>query len=343
LINGAAGKYLPLQFAQDEKGLHLNLPARSFEELAYVIRLRFDGGIPAFDNFADFDTSRYYHLVPAGGSGDLVLGAVMELTAARKDTANQWGLKAVGKGVYAFLSRKDGAGSFEYDTASHALVPAVFTGGANQLWKIQDARNGVFTISNLQDRDLRLSLGSAAAEGMPAAVSSSTAKPSSTWRLEEVCDLKQAAYRANTIPGVIEAEDYDIGCPGDAYRDRDEVNEGGLYRPDSGVDIGACDTGGYTLGWTHAGEWTAYTVAVSKSGVYRVSFHVASGQSGAKFHLESDGANLTGTIDVPNTNGFQNWIALERTVRLDAGSHVLRIVIDGDFVNLDKMDFAAVG
>ena len=84
-------------------------------------------------------------------------------------------------------------------------------------------------------------------------------------------------------------------------------------------------------------------MAVTKSGVYRVSFHVASGQSGARFHLESDGANLTGTIDVPNTNGFQNWIALERTVRLDAGSHVLRIVIDGDFVNLDKMDFAAGG
>jgi hypothetical protein len=32
---------------------------------------------------------------------------------------------------------------------------------------------------------------------------------------------------------------------------------------------------------------------------------------------------------------------LERTVRLDAGSHVLHVVIDGDYVNLDKMIFEA--
>jgi hypothetical protein len=151
--------------------------------------------------------------------------------------------------------------------------------------------------------------------------------------------LPQEPFKANTIPGVIEAEDYDTGCSGDAYRDSDEINQGGLYRTDQGVDLGECSAGGYTLGWTHAGEWTAYTVNVAESGTYNISFHVASGQVGAKFHLESDGANLTDIVDVPNTKGFQNWIVIERTAELTAGTHVLRVVIDGDYVNLDKMNF----
>jgi alpha-L-fucosidase len=341
LINGAAGRYLPLRFAQDEKGLHVTLPARSFDELAYVIKLHFDGGIPAFDNFADVDTSRYYHLVPAGGSGDLVLGAGMKLTATRKDAANQWGLKAVRPGVYAFLSRQDGSTTLACEAGTGALVSAQFTGADNQLWKLDDARDGEVVITSVADPASRLGLPAAPAADVRAALTGSAGQAPAAWQLVPVCDMKQEPFKPHIIPGTIEAEDYDLGCTGDAYHDSDEINEGGLYRPDSGVDIGACDTGGYTLGWTHAGEWTAYTVTVTKAGTYRASFHVASGQTGAKFHLESDGAKLTDPIDVPNTNGFQNWIMIERSVRLDAGSHVLHVVIDGDYVNLDKMIFEA--
>ncbi len=46
LINGAAGKYLPLTFRQSKEGLIINLPERSFEEMAYVLKLNFNGKIP---------------------------------------------------------------------------------------------------------------------------------------------------------------------------------------------------------------------------------------------------------------------------------------------------------
>jgi alpha-L-fucosidase len=46
LINGAAGEYLPLTFRQDEEGLMISLPERSFEEMAYVIKLSFRRKIP---------------------------------------------------------------------------------------------------------------------------------------------------------------------------------------------------------------------------------------------------------------------------------------------------------
>ncbi len=41
LINAEAGKYLPLKYSQNPEGLTISLPDRSFEEMAYVIRLTF--------------------------------------------------------------------------------------------------------------------------------------------------------------------------------------------------------------------------------------------------------------------------------------------------------------
>jgi alpha-L-fucosidase len=49
LINGEAGKYLPLTFQQNAEGLTVHLPERSFEELAYVLKLSFDGEIPSLN------------------------------------------------------------------------------------------------------------------------------------------------------------------------------------------------------------------------------------------------------------------------------------------------------
>ena len=47
LIDGEAGKYIPLDYLQDKEGLTISLPDRSFEELAYVVRLTFRRKIPA--------------------------------------------------------------------------------------------------------------------------------------------------------------------------------------------------------------------------------------------------------------------------------------------------------
>jgi hypothetical protein len=57
------------------------------------------------------------------------------------------------------------------------------------------------------------------------------------WKLLEICEMKQEALTPHTIPGTIEVEDFDTGCPGDAYYDRDEINEGDQYRFIEGVEI----------------------------------------------------------------------------------------------------------
>lgn len=134
------------------------------------------------------------------------------------------------------------------------------------------------------------------------------------------------------IPGTIQAEDFDTGGEGNAYHDTEPANLGGQYRPSEGVDIGTCTDGTscYTVGWTHAGEWLLYTVAVPTAGNYTLQVRVASAGLGGTFHVELNGVNKTGSMTVPNTNGWDTWQTITKSVSLDAGWQVLRLVFDSN-------------
>ncbi len=340
LVNGEAGKYLPLTFKQDTSGLVVSLPERTFEELAYVLKLSFDGKLPILDRYADLDCAPHYYIIPGENTGSLVLGSDLTLTARRKDPANHWSLKSAGRGFYQIHSRENAKRVVECSMPGRELIISDFGGNDNQIWKFENAHNGLLRISNKQFPDVVLSLDAALTEGKKAGLNTPEKGPPSAWKLVVVCEMKQEAFKPHVVPGSIEAEDFDTGCPGDAYYDRDDVNEGGQYRLDQGVDIETCAVGGYDVGWTHAGEWMAYTVTVSKTATYQVSFTVASSYDSGKFHLACDGVDKTGTISVPNTSGFQNWEVVRKAIPLDAGQHVLKLVVDGDFFNLDKLVFA---
>ena len=83
-------------------------------------------------------------------------------------------------------------------------------------------------------------------------------------KLPSSCDwkkfLKNLIKRSLSIPGTIEAEDYDLGGQNNAYFDNDYENQGGEYRED-GVDVVTNDNG-YAIGYTEVGEWLEYSVNV---------------------------------------------------------------------------------
>jgi hypothetical protein len=275
LINGEAGKYLPLIFKQDTEGLTVSLPERSFEELAYVLKLTFDGKIPKLDKYADLNCAPHYHLVPGDNTSSLVLGSDLTLTGKRKGLSNQWKLEPAGKGIYKILNRENAKG-LECSTSGHDLVISNITGKDNQFWKIDDAHNGLLKISNKQLPNFVLSVNAALDEGRQAGLLSSENGSLFGWKLMEVCETKQEAFKPNPIPGTIEAEDFDTGCAGEAFYDTNEINEGGQYRLNEGVDIEKCSAGGHNVGWAHTGEWQAYTVTVSKTATYEISRKAAS-------------------------------------------------------------------
>jgi alpha-L-fucosidase len=337
LINNESGKYLLLDYKQTPEGLIVNLPEKSFEELAYVLKLSFDGKIPELDNFAKVDCNPYYYLIPGEGSESLVLGSDLTLTGKRKELANQWKLVSFGKGYYKIENRENLAKVIESAGSSDELAITDFSGKDNQVWEIENSYNGLLKISNKQFPTRILSINTGLTIGNKASLLNSDKGSFFGWKLKEVCEIVQSAYKPLFIPGTIEAEDYDNGCPNDAYYDKDDINEGGKYRINSGVDIENCSAGGFNVGWTRAGEWLAYTVTINRSANYRVSFYVASVLESAKAHLACDGVDLTGAIAIPNTGAYQKWEIVQRQVNLEAGKHQIQFVIDSDGLNLDKM------
>jgi alpha-L-fucosidase len=339
LINGEAGKYLSLTFRQTNEGLIINLPEKSFEDLAYVLKLSFDGKIPALNKYADVDCTPYYYLIPGDNSGNLVLGSDLTLTGKRKDLANQWKLVSLGRGYYKILNRENNKKVFEYVDSANEPVITDFSVKDNQIWKIENSFNGLLKISNKQFPNRILSINITLTEGNKAAMLNTDNGSFFGWKLREVCEIMQSAYKTNSIPGTIEAEDFDNGCRDDAYYDKDNINEGGEYRLNSGVDIETCSAGGYNVGWTKADEWMAYTVTIGKTSEYRISFYIASALDNAMAHLECNGTDITGVIAIPNTGAYQKWEVVSRTAKLEAGEYILKFVIDADGLNLDKIVF----
>jgi hypothetical protein len=135
-----------------------------------------------------------------------------------------------------------------------------------------------------------------------------------------------------SLPGTVEAEDFDNGGEGVAYHDVTSANEGGQYRS-TGVDLEASvDTGGgFSIGYALPGEWVKYTTNVATAGTYNLDVRVASNGQGGTFHVEVNGVDKTGPITIPNTGGWWNWTTLRKTgISLSAGSQVIRIVMDSN-------------
>ncbi len=143
-----------------------------------------------------------------------------------------------------------------------------------------------------------------------------------------------------TIPGTIQAEDFDNGGEAVAYHDLDAGNAGGQYRS-TDVDIEASSEGGYNIGWIRNGEWLEYSVNVQTAGNYTLAARVASGVSTGSFRVEFNGLDKTGTVNINSTGGWQTWQDISRTVNLSAGQQVLRVqALGGDF-NLNYLSLTA--
>jgi hypothetical protein len=142
------------------------------------------------------------------------------------------------------------------------------------------------------------------------------------------------------INQTIQADNFNNGGEGVAYHNVIGSNVVGKYRA-GGVDIepttdvpGPGETTSspgepYNLGYLVAGDWQEYAINVAATGTYSLDVRVASGLAGGTFHLESDRVNVSGSMTLPGTGGWQNWTTVTKTaVNLTAGSHQLRLVID---------------
>ncbi len=156
---------------------------------------------------------------------------------------------------------------------------------------------------------------------------------------------------AAAVPGTIYAANYDTGGQGVGYNVTSTNGSANSYRSD-GIDLeGTADTqnntgaGAYDIGWTTAGQWFNYTVNAATAGTYTLSFRVASpyGITDALHIANASGTNLSGSVAVPNTGGYQTWATVTASVTLPAGVQTLKVAQDSNGWNLHFITFASTG
>ena len=163
--------------------------------------------------------------------------------------------------------------------------------------------------------------------------------------------VPQAPFKnAFVFPALVQAEDYDEGGQGVSYSDKDIANQGNAYRED-GVDVvglectdsaATKDCKGFAVGYTQAGEWLEYSVNVPADAKYFVKANVATASETSSFMLLVDNNAVTDTVAVPKTDS--TWNVYKEidvgTVELKQGEHVIRLLITGDYLNIDWIQFA---
>jgi hypothetical protein len=160
----------------------------------------------------------------------------------------------------------------------------------------------------------------------------------------------QSPFATNKITNgsVLQAEDFDYGGENVAYHDVDGQKGTSSYRKSEGVDVDDI-SGGRQVSMTKAGEWLEYTVNVPTAGTFNINTRLAAQGTGAQFHIEVDGVNKSGALNVPNTGKWTTFTNVTKTgVALSAGNHVLRLKFDrngstGYVANVDYLQFTTTG
>ena len=167
--------------------------------------------------------------------------------------------------------------------------------------------------------------------------------------------LRSAFNGPHDIPGTIEAEDFDNGGQGVAYSDNagsgvsgTEMGTNTTYRPGATVDIAnsaGAESGNKNIGWIANGEWVEYTVSSVTGGTYDIKLRVASGAGTPGSIAVKLGSASLGSIDVPNTGGYQSWSTITIPSKTISGGsdRVLRLDFSGNPFNLGSIQFAAAG
>lgn len=116
------------------------------------------------------------------------------------------------------------------------------------------------------------------------------------------------------IPGKIEAEEYYLMS--------------GLF-----AEITEDTDGFLNLGWAENNDWASYKINVTTTGTYTISTRIAGSDTGKIDFLVDN--QLKATLNTPNTGGWQKWQTITSTIDLEAGEHLLKMVVKDAGFNIN--------
>ena len=147
-----------------------------------------------------------------------------------------------------------------------------------------------------------------------------------------------------SLPGTIQAENFNVGEDGVEYHDTDSKNTPGLYRSAEGADI-ANGPSSYVLTNAVAGEWLRYDVslpggglrggkrvAAVSSNLFLVSVRLSAKGSGGAFSIKPDGDGdpdwPAASFSVPDTGAWTTYKTVEKAIWLPERFSAVRLSMD---------------
>jgi uncharacterized repeat protein (TIGR02543 family) len=167
---------------------------------------------------------------------------------------------------------------------------------------------------------------------------------------EPITGTQPFGGKAATLPGVIEAENFDVGLG--AFNDVWTENSPSDYRSTTfGIECFNEKNKEYAINYTAGGEWVDYTVKVEKAQKMRWAVRYANYEyPDAQIFISRDGENITGIQNVIQTPSWSNYRTIwgETNSSLPAGEYKLRLNFKNTGnsdqnpfnCNVDKMMFA---
>ena len=155
-------------------------------------------------------------------------------------------------------------------------------------------------------------------------------------------EVQAPFFQAHQVPGVIEAEAFDVGGSTFAYHDTTSGNSfgDGAGHRNTDVDLVELDAGNYKVGFIAEGEWLEYTTDL-EAGTYRVDFLASSNRAaGGDVELVIDGVSY-GTADISSTGSWSNFqvFSLNGVTIANDSTSVIRLNMGGDGFDLDSFTF----
>ncbi len=111
-------------------------------------------------------------------------------------------------------------------------------------------------------------------------------------------------------PGIIEAED---------------------FSSQYGIQVEACSEGGSNVGYIENGDYMVYDNLNFGAGKSELDVRIASATDGGTLNVSIDSLNGTslGSLTVPSTGDWQNWITINASIPLTSGIHNLYLKFSG--------------
>ncbi|MBN2697907.1 MAG: cellulase family glycosylhydrolase [Bacteroidales bacterium] len=159
--------------------------------------------------------------------------------------------------------------------------------------------------------------------------------------LEEYIPGERGYYLGSPldIPGVIEAEYFDLGGEGIAYHDTDPLNMANGLRTDEAVDIYKISDGIYYIGNAFPGEWVEYSVEVERAGKYDLDIYLSALLDGGQFRVDV-GETRSDTLESISSGSWLQAVPVTASMNLEAGEQVMRFsVISEPQFQIDRFEF----